>query len=64
MSQAVQFQTFQVDDFKTQAGVEKLNLLLQQMAYQIQLLTGTLGPIPLDNDINLGGKWKVTNAKP
>lgn len=63
MAQAVQHQTFTLQDFKTEAGIAKLNLWVQQVSAQVQMMQGTLGNIKPDADIDLQGKWKVINAK-
>ena len=64
MAQAVQVQTFQKEDFQTDAGIQKLNLWVLQVSNQVQAQQGTLGPIKPDADIDMGGKYRVINQKP
>lgn len=61
MAQLVTVESFTLADLQTEAGVQKLNTAMLNMAKQIQLMQGTLGTIKPDADIDLQGKYKIVN---
>lgn len=63
MAQLVQLVDFTLAELKTDQGVDRLNGFLRDLVSQIYSLTGTLGDIKPDANIDLRNRYNILNPK-
>lgn len=61
MAQQVQPEQFTLAELQTEAGVQRLNLWIKNVAEQIWIMNGNAGAVKPDNNIDLQNKYKIVN---
>lgn len=63
MTQLLQFVDFTLAELKTDQGVDRLNGFLRDLVSQVYAVSGTLGTIKPDADIDLQNRYQIINVK-